>query len=226
MNAKLFPFRHALTAAALAAMAPLGAAGAVLVIDDFATGGFSVSESYPTMRESGLSLPIGENVTRLASGRGYAYWHATSTPQNSGSMNYTLELRGDPPYGTNYLNIAYMRSGGFDLSGYDAFSIFISGLVGSGVIVVSDNNWSEAVPVPITGTGALVVPFSFMNNVAPINRLSSLDFRFIGLTEDFSVTVDQIAAVPEPSGASLVLLGGLMLLSRRRRAPAPTPRQA
>ncbi len=141
-------------------------------------------------------------------------------------MNYTLELRGVPPYGTNYLKVSYTRGGGFDLSGYDAFSLFISGLVGSGVIVVSDNNWSEAVPVPITGTGELVVPFSLMNNIAPINRLSGLEFRFIGLTEDFSVTVDRITAVPEPSGASLVLLGGAMLLFRRRRTTAVTPRQA
>lgn len=209
------------TCSILAALLVAGAAtagAATLVVDDFTQGSFSVSESYPTMRESNLSLPVGENVSRLASGRGLAYWHASSTASFGGSINYTLELRADPPYGTNYLDIAYLRSGGFNLSGYDAFSLTVSGLVGMGEIMAYSGGSPDGSPVPITGTGELVIPFSMMNTIAPIDRLTTLEFRLIGLTADFSVTLDQITAVPEPG--SLVLLAGgmaLLLATRRRR---------
>jgi hypothetical protein len=222
MKTNFNSFRFALIASLIAVSQ---GDAAVLVVDDFASGGFSVSESYPTMREIGLSLPIGENVSRLVSGDGLAYWNAQSSPLFGGSMNYTLELRGDPIHVQSYLNVSYQRSGGFDLSGYDAFSLSISNLVGRGEIIAYSGSF-KGIPVPITGTGELLIPFELMQNSLPLDRLLSLHFRFIGLSKDFSVTVDRIAAVPEPSGACLALLGSLMLLFRRRRATAVTPRQA
>ncbi len=211
-----------LSGLALLLSAAVSANAAVMVIDDFATGGFSVwfsvSDSRPTMRESGLlSLMPGGRVTRLTHGEGWGFWHATSTPQDGGSMNYTLELRGDPPYGVNWLDIGYLRSGGFDLSGYEAFSLSIGNLVGRGEVIAYSGS-SEGIPVPITGTGELLIPFEMMQSPVPTDRLTSLHFRFIGLTADFLVTVDRIAAVPEPSGALLALPGVLALLARRRRA--------
>lgn len=216
------PFRAGL---ALLLSAVASANAAIMIIDDFTQGGFSVSESYPTMWEPGLSLPIGENVSRTASGRGLAYWSAHSSPLFGGSMNYTLELRADPIHVQSYLEVYYQRSGSFDLSGYHAFSLSITNLVGRGEIIAYSGSF-KGIAVPITGTGELLIPFELMQNTEPLDRLISLDFRFIGLSKDFSVTVDRIAAVPEPSGASLALLGGLVLLFRRRRAKAVTPRQA
>ena len=134
-------------------------------------------------------------------------------------MNYTLELRGDPLYGDNYLEIDYQRSGGFDLSGYDAFSLTVSGLVGSGEIIAYSGTF-KGTPVPITGTGELVIPFSMMENTVPIDRLISLDFRLIGLTADFSVTLERITAVPEPGSLGLFTGGMAVLLSIRRRRRA------
>jgi hypothetical protein len=211
------------TPSVLAALLVAGAAtagAATLVVDDFTQGGFAVSQSYRTMRESDLSLPAWGGVSRLASGRGSGYWHASSTAQLGGSMNYTLELRGDPPYGVNYLDIGYARSEVFDLSGYDAFSLTVSGLVGRGEIVAYSGGAFRGTPVPITGTGELLIPFSMMDNTASIDRLTSLHFRVIGLTADFSVTIDRIAAVPEPGSLGLFAGGMAVLLATRRRRRA------
>ena len=45
--------------AALLVAGAATAGAATLVVDDFTQGGFAVSESYRTMRESNLSLPVG-----------------------------------------------------------------------------------------------------------------------------------------------------------------------
>ncbi|MCF7732112.1 MAG: PEP-CTERM sorting domain-containing protein [Akkermansiaceae bacterium] len=98
----------------------------------------------------------------------------------------------------------------------DAFSLTVSGLVGSGEIIAYSGTF-KGTPVPITGTGELVIPFSMMENTVPIDRLISLDFRLIGLTADFSVTLDRIAAVPEPGSLGLFAGGMALLLTKRRR---------
>jgi hypothetical protein len=66
----------------------------------------------------------------------------------------------------------------------------------------------------------LVIPFSMMDNTVPIDRLTTLHFRIIGLTADFSVTLDRIAAIPEPGSLGLFAGGMAVLLAARRRRRA------
>jgi len=66
----------------------------------------------------------------------------------------------------------------------------------------------------------MVIPYSMLNTTTPLGNIYHLNFRVIGLSSDFSVTLDRIALVPEPGSLGLIAGGRAVLLAARRRRRA------
>ncbi|MEO0017777.1 MAG: hypothetical protein RLZZ522_1060, partial [Verrucomicrobiota bacterium] len=109
---------------------------------------------------------------------------------------------------------------GFSILGYEAFSLTITNLVGRGEIMAYSGRSGNGIAMAITGTGEMVIPYSKLNTTTPLGDLSSLHFRLIGLSSDFSVTLDRITLVPEPGSLGLFAGGMAVLLATRRRRRA------
>lgn len=136
----------------------------------------------------------------------------------SGVMTYTLSLNAEPTDGSNYLTLGYARkAGGFSLLGYDAFSLTITDLVGLGEVMAYVGYTPNGIPMPISGTGEMIIPYSMLNTTAPLGDVTSLRFLLTGRSSDFSVTLDRIALVPEPGSLGLFIGGMAVLLTIRCR---------
>jgi hypothetical protein len=194
------------------------AGAATLVLDDFTQGAFALQFDGPINILQNVLTPLTD--LRSTSGRGDKDWHATLA-DGSGVMSYTMNLRGEPNDKTNWLDLSYgRRSGGFSILGYEAFSLSLTNLVGKGEIMAYSGGMANGIAMAITGPGEMVIPYSNLNTTTPLGDLSSLHFRFIGLSSDFSVTVDRIALVPEPGSLGLFAGGVAILLATRRRRRA------
>ena len=52
-------------------------------------------------------------------------------------------------------------------------------------------------------------------------QIADLTIDFLGRSADFSVTLDEITLIPEPSCSSLLLAGGLLVTRMRGRQRTP-----
>ena len=198
----------------LAAVVPTATA-ATLILDDFTQGAFALQFDRPNDILQDITTPLTD--IRYVYGRGVKDWHATLA-EGSGVMSYTMNLRGEPNDKSNWLDLSYRRrSGGFSILGYEAFSLSLANLVGQGEVMAYSGGTANGIAMPITGTGEMMIPYSKLNTTIPLGDLSSLHFRFIGLSSDFSLTVDRIALVPEPGSLGLFAGGMVVLLATRRR---------
>ena len=95
---------------------------------------------------------------------------------------------------------------------------------GTGFLVVELGGGTAAVYGPETNritidrAGLLTVPFSELNFGASgrIDNFTGLLFTFEAESENFSMTLDEIRAVPEPSAFVLTMFSVSILLRRRR----------
>jgi hypothetical protein len=201
-------------AAALFGVLALGTPlrGAVTILDSFSDGEFALS--YGPVDAIRTSLDSSVARDRLAAGNGFSNWSAV---QEGGRLAYTVDLRGLYP---NFLLLSYDGRGSpMNLLPHDSFEITVLDVVGTGQLYVGfgqQPGFSQ--PLEITGPGSLNYPFANVFTSASYDRLSAIEFWFVATSTDFSITVDQIAVVPEPASAFLVLTGlGGVLLRRRRR---------
>jgi hypothetical protein len=136
------------------------------------------------------------------------------------TFSYVLALRpGGNPLEDHSFRINYSKSSGnINLLGYNAFLINASSVVGSAMVYAYVGTGApslDVIPVSLNGSGNVVVPFSNMAAINPTNP-SSISFLIVPQTLDFSITLNGISVIPEPSAFILSALGACVLLVRRR----------
>lgn len=187
---------------------------AATVIDSFNSGSVSIGFANDTLDHDVIVSTIADE--RRISGNGVSNWTATLA-DGSGDILYGVNLRSTPSL-NQWLNLQYSNSLGYvNLLGYSAFTIGFSDLSGSGMLAVLFNDRQGAF-VPITANG--IFEYSFDNIVGgqPLPEfLSRVQFRVFAGTSDFSVRINEIAVVPEPSGLLLTGVAAAILLFCRRR---------
>ncbi|MDP0491390.1 MAG: hypothetical protein Q7Q71_10105 [Verrucomicrobiota bacterium JB023] len=99
-------------------------------------------------------------------------------------------------------------NGTYSLSDYDGFVFMTQGALPTNAKDIDLNNFSD-INFLIVDTGD---PEEFSAS-AP-NGIGS---NTLSLNDGNSVTISQISAIPEPTGTSLVLLGSLLIATRRKR---------
>ncbi len=186
---------------------------ATLLLDDFSSGSFSLAFGGTTSNSGPFVTPLTDQ--RTVAGVGFPNWTATLA---SGDLAYSVNQL-DPSPRRNYLNINYsLASGSFSLLGYDAFAVDVSNVIGSGEFVAFvDGAPSADIRFAINGSGTIVSPFAGLDTSQSIGSLSQMNFRFYAISDDFSLTIDNVRIVPEPSASLLVGFGVASLLFQRRR---------
>lgn len=184
-----------------------------LLLDDFSSGGFSLSPEGTRSNSGPFVTPLTDQ--RTIAGVGSPNWTATLT---QGDVSYSVNQL-DPRPRRNYLQIRYsLGSGSFSLDGYDAFAVDVFDVVGSGEFIAFVDGFPAGdIRIPINGPGTLVSPFTGLDTSQSLESLTQMNFYILAISADFSLTVDNVRVVPEPSTSFLFVLGILFGLFRRRR---------
>lgn len=206
----------AFTLLAIILFSPIGLErleGATLLLDDFSSGSYSLASGGTTSNSSAFTSPLTDQ--RTVSGVGFPNWTVTLTPEE---LRFNVD-QVDPNPGRNYLNLNYtLSSGTFSLLGYNAFAVDVTNVVGIGEFVAFvDGAPSADLRFTINGSGTIVSPFSALDTSQSLSSLTRMNFRFIALSDDFSLSIDNVRIVPEPSSLLLSGVAAASLLFRRRR---------
>jgi hypothetical protein len=189
---------------------------ATLILDSFTEGRVNLSDDNQQTDIDILSSGILRYRDIYVSGLGD---YTATLVTGSGVLNYTVALRGQPL--DNRMAMIYRNpdQSPFSLLGTDGFVITVTNLVGSGELVVSldGRGGHSTIPVRLSGSGDIFYPVSNISGVYDLNQLSRVSFNFIALSPDFSITLSEVSAVPEPSATVLFSLVACAGLFRRRR---------
>ena len=211
------------------------ASASTVVIDSFTEGSFALSfPSGPSGDASSISGPIGDQRSAGISNRNLVSGTTiSSTLDTSSGGSLSFNADGTNTFGVPLsLNLRYTDGGPFSLLGQSEFVLDFSSLTGTGSLIVelgrSNTPGPSTLRVDLNSAGEVVVPFSQWNieSGETISDFSALHFTFEAVSEQFSFTLNEINAVPEPSGVLLLSLGGLVSVTRRKRTvtsstPAP-----
>jgi hypothetical protein len=197
---------------------------ATLVVDSFTMGEFDIPDPQTSAQDS-ISSPIADTriVSVIRPPSDPRVSARASLTSGSGTVTFVANTGGVILPTPRYFQITYTDSEFHSLLGCSAFSIEVSDLQGIGELIVRLGNDDNVTPsdhrVPIAGTGELVVPFSELNYGAngSLDSFRTMHFQFRGLTEEFSISVDEIRVIPEPSSTVYGLVSTLLLWRRRRR---------
>ncbi len=204
---------------------PLSAA--TLVLDSFDQGPFSLSLSGPVTNNSTIGSPFGSDRSATISERLAASGATMTSTLDESAGLLSLSIDGQSNLASRPLDLRLQYSGGgpFSLLGYNAFEFDFSNLAGSGFLIAELGGGSTAVYGPSTNrislssSGVTTVPFSALNfgTTGSIDSFTSLHFTFEADTEQFSMTLNEIRVVPEPSVIALLMPFLLTVLLGRRR---------
>ena len=192
--------------------------GATVIFDDFTTGSYDIGITKPSSQNTS-SIVASLVDTRSSVGSGAGFWSST-VDTGAGTLSYVLALRpgGNPLEDHNFRVNFSNSSGNINLLGFDAFVLNVGSVVGSAMVfayVGTGDPSLGVVPVSLNGSGNIVIPFSDMAEGDPMNP-SSISFLIVPQTLDFSVTLNGISVIPEPSAIVLSMLGACFFLVRRR----------
>lgn len=189
---------------------------ATVILDDFSTGRSNVSSGGASQTTQSISSPFADS--RMLMGSGSQHWNAL-VDITSTTLEYSVSIPGGVLAPDQRLELKYLSSlGDFNLLGYDAFVFHVEALSGVGQIIAyfgDSGHQLGAVPVSLTATGDLYIPFA---NINPhdLSSIDSVHFRILPQDANFSVTLSGIGVIPEPSALLLSALGACFLLIRRR----------
>ena len=190
---------------------------AVLVLDSFSEGSLGLGNGgQHSDTDILLSAPLQHRDVFLAGSRQYI---ATSEAA-SGVLNYTINLS-RPPDGNHFLTVTYRNPDNslFSLLGIVGFGINIINLRGTGEFTMYVNSVPvPAVVISLTKPGFVFYPIENIRGGFSLDQLSRVGFQFIATSPDFSITLDEISAIPEPSALVLLSLGGSWGLVRLQRS--------
>jgi hypothetical protein len=183
---------------------------ATLLLDDFSSGAFALAFGGTTSNSGSFATVLTDQ--RTVSGVGDPNWTATL---GAGSLVYVVDSMSE---GRNYLTMNYSSTGTFSILGYNAFALDLLNVIGTGELIVSvTGSGGNNIKVPISGSGTVVSPFSFLDTSQPLDSLSAMNFRINAISEDFSADINNVRLIPEPSASILLLLSAAGLALRRRR---------
>lgn len=184
-----------------------------VIIDDFSSGQFSINSNGTTRDTSLISSSIASS--RWSRGSGSDNWTA-SVDSDTSTLSYAVSN----PIATTRFAITYSSStGSLDLIGLSALLIEVNDLVGFGQIYAFEGSSSsllDVIPVDLTITGSIIIPFANMNTANPTNP-SELTFYIVPQSPDFAITISSIGAIPEPTSAIMITISAFTLILRRRR---------
>lgn len=222
------------SAALLGAIILAGAAqGASLILDSFTEGehflslggrtgtGMPITGPAVTNRSSTLSVreaaPGTTMTSTLSTTAGTLDFFVDGVSINSRPLNLRLGYRMISPLP-------------FSFSGYSALEFDFSAMSGTGHLIVelgsgSDIYGPETHRILLNEPGTVLVPFDQLNFGAggSVDSFLFMHFAFEAASEQFSFTLDEVRAVPEPSSAALMAGFGVFLLTARRRREERQP---
>lgn len=197
-----------------------------IVIDSFNEGSFNLSFGGDLTNTSSVSSPLGdERRSRINDREAMQGAIVTSTLNDSaGTLAFAVDGLSTDSTRPLDLRVTYSQGGPFSILGYDAFELDFSALTGTGFLLVelgsrSDVYGPTANRIDLNGPGVVTVPFSELNfgTNGSIDSFSSLHLTFEADTEQFSMTLNEIRVVPEPSVVALTMPFLLTILLSRRR---------
>ena len=202
------------------------ASASSIMLDSFTEGGFSL----PVTGDSNNSSMIQSDLSLTRTVSLFDPGVSSSLLQTSiGILNFTFNLRGTNTKDSVFSTLSYRNSdnSAINLLGLNAAAFQITNLRGEGEVLVYGSSGSDrSTPLPLTGTGTIVYPFSLANGYLGGSSNTTLGFRFIPRSLNFSVTMSEITLIPEPSGACLLVFGAAALINRRSRFTFIQPIQA
>jgi hypothetical protein len=187
----------------------------IVVIDDFTSGPYNIGSSSLSSNTSSITSLVADS--RRGAGTGTQEWQSSVNTTN-GLLFYSVT--GAPAPGQR-LSITYSSdSDTLNLIGFTHFVFSVDDLIGGADLFVlyrgSSNQIFAETPIDIDSSGDFYIPFSFMGVSDPFSP-SSVVFRVIPTSDDFSITLSSIGVIPEPSTAIMIALGASTLFLRRRR---------
>lgn len=191
---------------------------ATVIFDDFVTGGYDIGTGRPTSQNtSSINMPLVD--TRGAEGFGLGFWSST-VETGDNTLSYALSLRpgGNPLEGHSFRITYSNSSSNINLLGFNAFVLNVGSVLGSAMIyayVGAGNPMLDVIPVELSGSGDIVIPFSNMAEIDP-TQPNAISFLIVPQTLVFTSTFNSISVIPEPSAFILSALGACVLLVRRR----------
>jgi hypothetical protein len=186
-----------------------------ILVDDFTKGAFSLRQDGATLDTDTLSGNfINQRRVNVTGGGVYT----CTSVLGSGEMNYTV-TRPDFPSGVS-LSLIYAKDdfSAINLLGMDAFVIKVTGIVGEcDVTAFLQRGAIGSVPVLVSRPGDFRFSFANTGNTSPLNALNEISFRIVPRSVNLSLTLGQIAIVPEPSSSVCLALAGVAFLRHRSR---------
>jgi len=208
--------RLQLLVALLAASAQC-AFGASVIFDSFSEGSFHLQNGGDNTHQTGISSPLLLDTRSVYSG-GNGTWSVILAP-GSGVLDYNVdEVLSTTRFGLtlDYTRGTYGQE--WSLLGYDALVFDFTNVVGEGLlaIFVNDQNVDEMVRVPVNSAGQLVYPLEDLA-ASSLDSISGMSISFTPQTETFSMSLNEITVVPEPSVSVMLFLFAAVVAAKRGR---------
>jgi hypothetical protein len=187
------------------------AQASTVVIDSFTESGFTVGGFGNPFTSTG-DIQSQLVATRVVVARGPGRWTATLNPSD-GFLRYEVVTTLESPVGS-LLYLTYYPAAGetINLLGQDTFLLTFSGLTGQG-----DLQFGAGVRLPLTASGEVLYPFSYLTASLDLSALPALQFEFYPTSADFSFTLNEISVIPEPSAMMFIAITALGLSTRKGR---------
>lgn len=177
-----------------------------------------------TVEAAAVASPFGSKrvttITRVVAPG--ATLTSTLTP-GSGTINFQVVGASILPGAPRVMRIQYSDGGAFSLVGYSALELDVAVIAGTGRLIIelgsaSDTYGPEAKRI-LLSTGTITVPFSELNFGATgsLESFQAMHFVFEATSDDYSLLVNEIRVVPEPTSVLLMASGVMSLMAMRRR---------
>lgn len=205
------------------------APAAIVVVDSFDQGGFSLA-LFPAFEYAyeNVNLPLADSRNSTIPGRLAAPGSVMTSTLNpvTGQLSFLATGSSNSANAPLGLCVIYSKDGPYNLLGYTGFVFDFSVMSGAGTLLVELGSGSaiygpSARRITLNGPGEVFYSFADLNfgSGDSVDFFFAMHFAFEARSPEFSFTLDEIRLVPEPSGALLTLAAGAGLLARRRRGP-------
>ena len=197
---------------------------AVILVDTFDQGGFSIFRPGGNPSDEMVNLPLGTQRGAELSGWASSPGSTMTSTLNSstGKLNFIASGTATNPTFPMSLSLVYGGPDLHSIAGCTEFILGFSELSGVGTLYIElggSNGFTGVLRVDLTGPGELHYPVTGVYEGAghTLDSFNVLTFKFESRSSQFSFTLDEIRLIPEPSASVLALAAGAGLLAWRRR---------